>query len=1302
MKYLFLLLLQFCNMSNNLFLKISSAFKVGQLVKIVLCMLPILFINSAQAQFATSGVGLYKDNIFWLDWGNNNDVITSGKTITSGYNIASPATTANRLDITCTASNVTSSSGGVSVYTPGTWSGDALESLYKKTVSGSSTNTLSIGLSNTTLGASANLTISCSATLGGSAFALSGLVFADGEQSSSLEFVSAIVPPTANVRIIDGFRSCTNRTSTVQKTVISAVNTEYTIRNTSGQCSGGKGPGLVGYLENTNTARFSIKGEGKSAIAIGVMVDLDFSEALPSTYGIATHSIVPAWSGGLAVPSVAFSDSATWATRATPLVKLGNTVSPDVNASNSVGSADVNGLSKKTVSGVNGFADVGVPTPDSTFTIPSVSCSGGGKVAGWIDFNGNGAFDSSEKSNVATCAAGTGTVSLSWTVPAVGTAYKTQLSTALRLRTALSTSEITNATGLANSGEVEDYFLALGTVELKLVKQWDGLVTGDQVSIPATTGLITANTNAFTSTSTKTNSTSSNTIVVSPTEVVTLPSETFTPATAEDEYKTASWVCSDGTNPSTTVAQGGDFTIPSASVGKTISCTLTNTAIEVEGLKTASPASGTTVETGDLITYTLKVTVSGGPLKKELKLTDTLGTGLTLVASTLPSGCTASGQVITCKLAANTADGDHSFVYKATVNGAAGTAANPSVKNKLVLDKGTCDNCDNEHPVTRKTVVASQKSSVPAPNTSVVEATIITYTLSTTVTGDSTTSEIVLTDGIRLGLNFFGSVPSGCTLASRVLTCKLPVGTVEGTYNFEYRTIVNKDGITTAPTGGIVNLLEVNQGDCSPCEIKHPVGVADDGAITILKSSNPVNGSKVKIGDTITYTLSVEVAGSPLTEGLVLDDELGSGLTLTGAAPVGCSFDGSNAINCGLSIGTAPGTYTFVYQAIVNNKASSGGINNKVTSNQGFCSSCETNHNSTKVDTFKRVSGVNRENGTSVFIGDTLNFTVTVVVTGGATDTDVVLTDTLSKGLSLSSIPEGCTGKNRKIVCTLPKDSPEGRYNFKYSAVVTSDAANVVRNKVVPSSGSCKLGCETETKVSRKAVLRVTKTTDKKLFKIGDFVRYKILVENLEEFDTTEFFIFDQPAPGLSFVPSSVRVTGDTTWSVSQSFPLIIKGLNIAAGKKLTIEYLMKINSGAGRGALCNSAVADDDSDYVTSNQSKACITRLSDPDFEDTRIFGTVFEDLNNNGVQDEGELGIPGARLVTATGLSIETDYAGRYHIEGIDPGQLTRGRNFIVKLELNSFVDKVKLTTPNPLVKRLTWGLPAQYNFGVKKLN
>lgn len=1300
MKYLFLLFLKFYNFCNFLLLRISLPVKVGRVVQTGLCILPFFLIPSAHAQFANAGSGLYKNNIFWLKWGNSGDTINNGKTITSSYNLTSPATTANQVNITCTLNNLTLSSGTLTVYRPGTWSGDGLDNIYKVTASGGTTNTLDYAISHSAFAGSANFDVTCSATLGGQTFILGGLVFADAEQSSTLEFVGVTVPTATNVRVIDGFRSCTTRSTTFTKTT-SGATSQYLMRNGSGQCAP-EGPNLVAYLENTNTARFVVKGEGKSAIAVGVMVDFDFSEALPSSFGTASHSIIPAWTGGVAVPSTEFSNSSTWATRATPTIRLGPTVFADVNFAGAVGGTDVNGLNKKTVSSVSGFADVAIPVPNSTYTISSVNCSGGGKVAGWIDFNGNGSFDSSEKSNVATCAAGTGTVSLSWTVPPVGSGYKTQASTALRLRTAALETEITNPTGLANSGEVEDYFLALGTVQFQLKKQWAGGTVGDVANLSSTTGLVSSNTAAFTSSNTGSNSTTSNTIVVSPTEVVTLPTETFTPATASNRYVDASWVCSDGTNPSTTVAQGGNFTIPSSSVAKTISCTLTNTAITASGKKTANPASGENVKTGDIITYTLKVTVAGAALKEAVVLKDTMSSGLTFVASSLPSGCSISGQVMTCTLAAGTAVGDHTFVYKAKINESAGTVANPSVTNKVVLNNGTCTDCENIHPVTRTSVIASQKSSNPSPNTIVTVGKIINYTLTTKVSVKETENEVVLTDVIRQGLTFLNEVPAGCTFAANILTCKLPVGTAPGTYNFAFRAIVNELAANNPGGGGVTNLLEVNRGDCSPCLLDHDFSLSNDRSIITRKTATPPSGSNVKIGDSITYKLSVAITGDPLQQTMVLEDTLGEGLTLTGEAPTLCSFDDSNSLTCGLDVGTEPGDYEFIYTAIVNSKGATGGVTNKVTTDQGSCLGCETIHEATKVDTFKTVSGVNRENGTSVFIGDTLNFAVTVVVTGGPTAEAITLNDTLSAGLSLVTIPAGCEGQGQQLVCTLPKDSPVGQYVFSYSAVVTADASNVVSNKVVPSSGTCNSGCETFTKVTRKAVLRVTKTSDKKQFKIGDFVRYKILIENLEEVAANDFYIIDQPAPGLSFVKSSIRVNGDDSSSVGSSFPLIIKGLNLEGNSKLTIEYLMTINASAGRGQLCNQAKVGDDNQNVSSNVSKACVTRQADPDFEDTRIFGTVFEDSNSNGIQDAGEPGIPGVRLVTATGLNIETDFAGRYHIEGLDPGQLSRGRNYIVKLELNSFVDKIKLTTQNPLIKRITWGLPAQFNFGVKKIN
>jgi uncharacterized repeat protein (TIGR01451 family) len=233
----------------------------------------------------------------------------------------------------------------------------------------------------------------------------------------------------------------------------------------------------------------------------------------------------------------------------------------------------------------------------------------------------------------------------------------------------------------------------------------------------------------------------------------------------------------------------------------------------------------------------------------------------------------------------------------------------------------------------------------------------------------------------------------------------------------------------------------------------------------------------------------------------------------------------------------------------------------------------------------------------------------------------------------------------------------------------------------------------------RKVVLRVSKTASPKRVKLGDFVRYSVLVENLTGPDALKFFVLDKPAPGLSYVEGSLRVVGDDIWTLKAAYPLNIDSLDLKAFKKLTISYLMRVGSGAGRGNLCNKAWADDARHYVTSNVATACVVRYADPDFEDTHILGMVFDDINGNGIQDQGEDGLPGVRLATATGLVVETDAFGRYHIEGIDPGALSRGRNFIVKLDEASLAAGSFLTTQNPLVKRLTWAIPAQFDFGVK---
>lgn len=90
----------------------------------------------------------------------------------------------------------------------------------------------------------------------------------------------------------------------------------------------------------------------------------------------------------------------------------------------------------------------------------NVNGTAGATLFGWIDFNGDGDFDTSEGTSIA--ATTVGSVNLTWTVP-TGAANLVAGNTFLRLRiTTDSNINITTPTGIASDGEVEDHPLTIG------------------------------------------------------------------------------------------------------------------------------------------------------------------------------------------------------------------------------------------------------------------------------------------------------------------------------------------------------------------------------------------------------------------------------------------------------------------------------------------------------------------------------------------------------------------------------------------------------------------------------------------------------------------------------------------------------------------------------------------------------------------------------------------------------------------------------------------------------------------------
>ncbi|MEO6102780.1 MAG: OmpA family protein, partial [Pseudoxanthomonas sp.] len=86
----------------------------------------------------------------------------------------------------------------------------------------------------------------------------------------------------------------------------------------------------------------------------------------------------------------------------------------------------------------------------------------------------------------------------------------------------------------------------------------------------------------------------------------------------------------------------------------------------------------------------------------------------------------------------------------------------------------------------------------------------------------------------------------------------------------------------------------------------------------------------------------------------------------------------------------------------------------------------------------------------------------------------------------------------------------------------------------------------------------------------------------------------------------------------------------------------------------------------------------------------------ISNAGIDERG---LPGVRIASVEGLLIETDQYGRYHLPDVQGGDWGHGRNFLLKVDPATLPPGSEFTTENPRVRRLTPGIPARFDFGVK---
>ncbi|SDQ34854.1 OmpA family protein, partial [Pseudoxanthomonas sp. CF125] len=733
--------------------------------------------------------------------------------------------------------------------------------------------------------------------------------------------------------------------------------------------------------------------------------------------------------------------------------------------------------------------------------------------------------------------------------------------------------------------------------------------------------------------------------------------------------------------------------------------------------KSVNPASGTAVSVGDTLTYTLTVNVANAATTAAEVLTDTLGAGLT--AGTLPAGCTAAGQVITCTLATGAAIGIHTFIYTATVDAAAAT----SVSNSVTTSTGNCASCTTTNPVAPR--VAVNKTANPISGETVEVNDIVTYTVTVTVANSATIAAVSLIDTVSAGQTLLPAtfqVPAGgaCNAVAGGLECSLAAGTTPGSYAFTYQVQVD-----AGATGSIGNTVVANGGggeepDCQSCSTEHRVA---EPIVAVTKSSDPGGGATLQVGDTIQYTLTVDVSQAATTSDLVLDDTPSAGLTL-GALPAGCTPSGAG-LRCVLASGSAPGTYTFTYPATIN--ANTGAtVSNVVLANGGgsqqnppSCSTCSIEH---QVVDASQLRVIKTSSVREARIGDLVRYTVTVENVGATNVVNADLVDTPPAGFTYVdgslTVVDGdnaatASGYNPIRFEGLDIDAGESATLVYLMRIGAGVRPGVLINQAQAYSNG---GTPISNVATAELTLAADPLTDDSLIlgtvfddRDGDGWQDNAALSGVRiqgGFDASAYVAGSttldrgagpQPVPDASAPLLHGVALGDIGARQSPADPA--QRRQIVLSQRLTKpdfndDFVLSTRQGVTLRMDAAGATT------LTTEGEAAKGLNAAAPEVERRIAQGeggyVVDYIIRNAGIDERG---IPGVRIASVDGLLVETDQFGRYHLAGIPGGAWERGRNFILKVDPSTLPPGTQITTDNPLVRRITPGLPVRFDFGAK---
>ena len=227
--------------------------------------------------------------------------------------------------------------------------------------------------------------------------------------------------------------------------------------------------------------------------------------------------------------------------------------------------------------------------------------------------------------------------------------------------------------------------------------------------------------------------------------------------------------------------------------------------------------------------------------------------------------------------------------------------------------------------------------------------------------------------------------------------------------------------------------------------------------------------------------------------------------------------------------------------------------------------------------------------------------------------------------------------------------------------------------------------------------ITVTKIANLRFIRRGEQAPFTIRVTNNAAARAAGLTIVDTMPSGFRFVEGTATIGGVKVTPEIVGRQIRFPDVSVDGKAEVEIRLRLLALSTAGPGEHVNLAHAEDPTGNRISDQARAIVEIIVEPVFDCGDIIGKVFDDINRNGYQDQGEPGLPGVRVATVKGWLITTDEHGRFHVACADLPEARTGSNFIMKLDERTLPTGYRLTTENPRVVRLTAGKMSELNFG-----